>query len=284
MRGRFTALAIGLILIVGLLALVGWLRSAPPAFDGKVLRWGGDASGGAPYIIERESTQSPTGFEGELADYLAGRLGVTARFEQKNWDMLPQDLARGDIDVVLNGYEWSAEREHKMASTIPYFVYRLQLIVAADSPLRDWDDLRRARSGKRLKVGVLRDSAAHRYLEKAYRADEVEVIALSIEGSTGLMGMVRNGKLDATVQDLVAAVYYVQQNHDFGDLRLAGAPIEPGYFVLYVRANDTELRQQLNDGIRAALKDGTLKRIYHKYGLWNKDQEGLAELAEHWPP
>jgi len=198
--------------------------------------------------------------------------------------MLPHDLARGDIDVVLNGYEWSPEREHEMASTIPYFVYRLQLIVAPDSPIRDWDDLRRARSGRRLKVGVLRDSAAQRYLEKAYGTEEIEIVALSIEGSTGLMGMVRNGKLDATVQDNVAALYYVQQKHEYGDLRLVGAPIEPGYFVLYVRPNDQELRQRLNEGIRAALEDGTLKRIYDQYGLWNKDQEGLAKVAEHWPP
>jgi polar amino acid transport system substrate-binding protein len=283
-RARFTALWAGMILVAGLLLWAGWPRSSPPAFDGQVLRWGGDASGGAPYIIERGPHQPPTGFEAELAEYLADRLGVSAHFEQKNWDMLPHDLARGDIDVVLNGYEWSAEREREMTSTLPYFIYRLQLIVAPASPIRDWDDLLHMRSGKRLKVGVLRNSTAHRYLEKAYRAEDVEIIALSIEGSTGLMGMVRNGKLDATVQDNVAALYYVQQKHEYGDLRLAGAPIEPGYFVLYVRPNDTELRQRLNDGIRAALKDGTLKRIYDKYGLWNKDQEELTELAEHWPP
>ncbi len=284
MRGRFTVLCVGMILIAGLLLLAGWRQLPPPTFDGRVLHWGGDASGGAPYIIERGSDRPPTGFEAELAEYLAHRLGVSARFEQKNWDMLPHDLAHGDIDVVLNGYEWSPEREREMASTIPYFVYRLQLIVAPGSPLHDWDDLHRARSGKRLKVGVLRDSAAQRYLEKAYSTEEVQIVALSIEGSTGLMGMVRNGKLDATVQDNVAALYYVQQKHEYGDLRLVGAPIEPGYFVLYVRRNDTELRQHLNDEIRTALEDGTLKRIYDNYGLWNKDQEGLAKLAEHWPP
>ena len=46
--------------------------------------------------------------------------------------MLPRDLARRH-HVVLNGYEWSPEREGEMASTIPYYVYRLQLIVAPDS-------------------------------------------------------------------------------------------------------------------------------------------------------
>jgi polar amino acid transport system substrate-binding protein len=269
-RGRAAMLWLGAIVVAGLLGSLLWRRLSPPSFDGQVLRWGGDASGGAPYIIERGPDWPPSGFEGELAEYLARQLGVSARFVQKDWDMLPSDLARGDIDVILNGYEWSPDRERKMASTIPYYVYRLQLIVAPDSPISDWDDLRRARSG--------------RYLEKAYTVGDIQIVALSVEGSTGLMNMVRNGKLDATVQDNLAALYYVKQKHEFGDLRLVGPAIEPGYFVLYVRPNDVELRQHLNEAIRTALSDGTLRRTCDKYGLWNEDQQGLEQAAENWPP
>ena len=284
MRRRFAVLCFGALVAAGLLSVLLWRRLAPPSFDGQVLRWGGDASGGAPYIIERGPDWPPRGFEGELAEYLAGQLGVAARFVQKDWDMLPSDLGRGDIDVVLNGYEWSPDRERKMASTIPYYVYRLQIIVAPGSPIHDWDDLRRGRSGRQLKVGVLSDSAAHRYLEKAFTSRDVQIVALSVEGSTGLMNMVRNGKLDATVQDNLAALYYVKQKHEFGDLCLVGPAIEPGHFVLYVRPNDVELRQRLNKAIRTALSDGTLRRICDKYGLWNEDQQELEQAAESWPP
>ena len=40
--------------------------------------------------------------------------------------MLPQILDRGTIDVVLNGYEWSAEREQLWSSTVPYYIYKLR--------------------------------------------------------------------------------------------------------------------------------------------------------------
>lgn len=284
MRRRFAVLCFGALVAAGLLGSLLWRQIAPPSFDGRVLRWGGDASGGAPYIIERGPDRPPRGFEGELAEYLAGQLGVSARFVQKDWDMLPSDLARGDIDVILNGYEWAADRERKMASTIPYYVYRLQLIVAAGSAIHDWDDLRCSRSGRQLKVGVLRDSGAHRYLEKAYTSRDVQIVALNVEGSTGLMNMVRTGNLDATVQDNLAALYYVQQRREFSDLRIVGPAIAPGHFVLYVRSNDGELRQRLNETIRAAVRDGTLRRICDKYGLWNEDQQGLVKAAENWPP
>ncbi len=96
--------------------------------------------------------------------------------------------------------------------------------------------------------------------------------------------MVRDGKLDATVQDLPTALYYVKQKHGYEDLRMTGRANRAGLLRDLRAPNDLELRQRLNEAIRAALRDGSLRRIYDKYGLWNKDQEELAALAEHWPP
>ena len=56
------------------------------------LRWGGDANGGAPYLIDQGPGRAPTGFEAEFAAYLAAKLGLHDQFVQKDWDMLPQDL------------------------------------------------------------------------------------------------------------------------------------------------------------------------------------------------
>jgi polar amino acid transport system substrate-binding protein len=270
----------------GVLAgLLLWRQFAAPAFASKALRWGGDASGGAPYIIEQGQGQQPTGFESELAEYLAGRLGVRSEFVQKSWDHLQPDLLRGDVDVILNGYEWSPDRERVMASTIPYYLYRLQLLVRQDSPIQGWEDLRRARSGRRLRVGVLSDSAAHNYLKENFSEEDIDIFAPSEEGSTGVMGMVRDGRLDATVQDVPVVVYYVSQKHGYDDLRCAGKPIAPGYYVLYVRPKDNDLRERLNEAIRDARRDGTLKRIYDRYGLWDEDdQRELERVSANWPP
>ena len=42
---------------------------------------------------------------------------------------------------------------------MPYFAYRLRLIVHRDSKIAGWDDLRRRPGQKRQSVGVLRNSA-----------------------------------------------------------------------------------------------------------------------------
>ncbi len=237
-----------------------------------VLRWGGDQSGGGPFIFEGPDRKL-TGFEVDLAQYLAKELGVRPEFVQGPWDRLLDRLERGDIDIVLNGYEWSPERQELAASTVPYYVYKLQLLVRVDEEaIRSWEELR----GKR--VGVLRDSAAHRYLEKRF-GDAVDI--KPYEGVTDTMGLVQDGQLDATVQDLPVAIYY---GSSFPKLRRLGEPVEPGYYVIFLPHASGRLRERLNEALQKALADGTLRRIYAKYGLWNADQEQLGELAKNWPP
>jgi polar amino acid transport system substrate-binding protein len=250
---------------------------------GDTLRWGGDAGGGAPFIIESAGGGKP-GFEVELADYLANKLGLRSELVRKEWDMLPQDLKRGDIDIILNGYEWSPDRQREMLSTIPYYIFRLQLITRKDDDsIRGWDDLR-ARAGQRKKrIGVLSGSGGHRYVEKEF-GNGVEIEALGEEGTTGVMAKVQKGALDATVQDTPTATYYVGPGREFPGLQLTGPAVDPGYFVIYLRPSDTERCDRLNEALRQAIADGTLHRIYSKYGLWNGDQEDLLAEASHWPP
>src|SRR5262249_26971056 len=156
--------------------------------------------------------------------------------------------------LVLNGYEWSSEREQQMLSTIPYYVYRIQLVARRDDDsIRGWDDLRAASGRRQRRIGVLTASASQRYLERAFN-DDVEIVALDEEGTTGVMRSVVNGQLDATVQDTPTVRHYVGTGREFPELHTVGDAIEPGYFVMFVRRGDTELRDQLDGAIRDGLK------------------------------
>jgi polar amino acid transport system substrate-binding protein len=131
-------------------------------FAAVTLRWGGDSSGGGPYIYEGENGKL-VGFEVDLASYLGAKLGRESQFVYGDWGRLPYLLDRGTIDIVLNGYEWSKEREEKWTSTIPYYVYALQLLVrASDDRIGSAGDLVRRPGAPKLRVGVLSGSAAER--------------------------------------------------------------------------------------------------------------------------
>jgi polar amino acid transport system substrate-binding protein len=171
-----------------------------------------------------------------------------------------------------------------MLSTIPYYVYRIQLIARSDDDsIRGWEDLRAAPGRPRRKVGVLTASASHHYLEREF-GDDVDIVPLDEEGTTGVMRSVENRQLDATVQDTPTTRYYVGSGREFPNLHQVGDAIEPGYFVMFVGRNDTDLRDRLNLAIREGLKDGSFRRIYEAYGLWNPEQETLLTVADTWPP
>src|SRR5215203_3847857 len=193
------------------------------------LRWGGDDQGGGPYIYEGKDNKV-VGFEVDLAEFLAKEMGVRSELVTSEWEMLPQKLDRGGIDIVLNGYEWSKEREQSWASTIPYYIYKLQLMARKDdASIRSWDDLRAPQGQPRKRIGVLRDSAAERYVDQRFGE------AVDLKGYPeiiNVMKLVEEGRLDATVQDVPVSVFY---GRDFPGLHNVGSPVASGYYVALVR-------------------------------------------------
>src|SRR4051812_41347263 len=106
------------------------------------LVWGGDQEGGAPFVFPDPKDPSHLlGFEAELADMLAEELGVKAKFQQGQWDRVPQMLGN-QIDIALNGFERTPERMRDYLCSRPYYMYGLQLIARSDSPIHSWDELR----------------------------------------------------------------------------------------------------------------------------------------------
>ena len=251
--------------------------SPAAAQDGRPpLRWGMDETGGAPYVYDAQTK----GFEVELARYLADKLGRTSEPVSGDWSKLPELLRNGKLDIVLNGYEYS-EQFRDMAS-VPYYVYRLGLVVDHDSPIADWADLRAKPGEPPQTVLVLQGSAAQRYMEKRYGGDINLRMSDDVASSFDLVANRQNAR--ATVQDNPAVEYYVDTAGD-GRLKVVGSPRAPGFYVILTRPGDRELRRQINEAIRAGVVDGSLRRIYEKYGLWTADQDWLLHFATRdWPP
>ncbi len=176
-------------------------------------------------------------------DALAGRLGVAARPVQGNWDRLLQTLATGRVDVVCNGYELTDSRLEDYLATRPYFVYQLQLMGRRGSSLRSWDDFREPQAnGKPWRIGVLTNSVADRYAHEmaefyALKAGRATIEVARRDSVVDSFHEVQNGQLDATLQDDVAARYFLGQQQYQG-LRPVGPPQGGGYYTIYLNRKD----------------------------------------------
>jgi polar amino acid transport system substrate-binding protein len=262
------------------------LPSAALAEDPPPLRWGTDPTGGAPYVYKpKGGADAYIGFEVEFAEYLAKQLGRTSKMVDGTWKALPELLEKDrtsdkSIDIVLNGYELRKDLADKYGVTRPYYIYRLQLVVRKDNDdILGWTDLP-ARGGRPAKtVGVLGESVASQYTKKLVGEDNV----LESDDVANVMEEVKLGKrLVATVQDNPAAVHFTRE---MPELRTLDEGRQPSYYVIYLRKDDTALRDQIDAAIRDGLQDGSLKKIYERYGLWNEDQERLRYWSDQpWPP
>jgi polar amino acid transport system substrate-binding protein len=270
-----------LVVALGAIAVAAPASRAADVLDeiraGKKMLWGGDQEGGGPYIYPRDDRPTEvTGFEVELAARVAEYLKVEAEFTQGPWDKLPDMLRTDKVHVIINGYEFTPERVDVMDSSIPYYVYELQLLGRkSNASVASWDDLRKMPRGARLKIGTLTGSAADTYATK-FCGDTCEVIRY--DGSTDAMREVETGKIDATLQDTPIVSFYAPR---FPALRSIGDPVAHGYYVMYVRKGERPLVRALNEALVLMLRNGDLERIYRKYGVWNARQQDLTSIVDN---
>src|SRR4029077_1520366 len=124
---RASRLSFGLVSILLIAGQPAVLQAADHLQEIKtrgVLLWGADAEGGAPYVFpDPDKPEQLTGFEFDLAEALAAKLGVKAKMVQNQWDQLIPALDRGNFDIILNGLEITADNQQHLAISQPYFVY-----------------------------------------------------------------------------------------------------------------------------------------------------------------
>ncbi len=230
-----------------------------------VLRWGADAEGGAPYVFpDPRQPDRLIGFEYDLAEALAAKLGVRAVMVQNQWDQLIPALDRGNFDIILNGLELTPEHLQEVAMSRPYYAYAQQMVTRRDSPginsLADCD-------GK--PVGVLSGSASERLLRQQGRA-----LWKSYPGNVETFQDLKVRRLDAVLVDLPIAIYYAQPDPL---LQLSGAPFATGYYAIGVLKQDETLLSAINDALGQLIADHTLERIDRNYGIWDERQPLLKE-------
>jgi polar amino acid transport system substrate-binding protein len=237
------------------------------------LSFGADEEGGAPYFF-KDANDHRIGFEAELMEKVARSLGAEPDFQQGQWEYLLQVLGRGKFDAVVNGYELTTLRSRDFLATRPYYVYQLQLMALRDGPVRSWADFELPRpGGGPWRVGVMGMSAADSYAKKN-QGTNLEITLF--DGATNAMLAVKNGQIDATLQDFPAARHYIKTPEFRDALKLAGPPEGSGYYVIYTRKEDVALRDAIDREIGRLIDSGELEAIYRKYDIWNDAQRTLS--------
>ncbi len=230
------------------------------------LAWGGDLQGGAPYVFEDESGSGKIrGFEVEIADALARRLGVRARFAQNDWSNLVPALERGDFDIALNGLEDTPARRARILLSVPYFVYGETLAVRKGSKVSSLDEL----SGHR--VATMNQTVAHDILQ----ARPVSVVLY--EGQQEPYFDLAHGRVDGVLLDNVIADLY---GCPLPGVHCLPEDVARGVYVIGIRQDQPELKREIDRLLGAMIADGELRKILTRYKLWDARQDELPSRSQ----
>jgi polar amino acid transport system substrate-binding protein len=248
-------------------AAVPFLLAAEQPDTKRPLIWAADAEGGAPYIFKNpKNAQENVGFEVDLAAALAQALGRPIQFKQYEFSSLFSGLERGDFDFAMNGLEITPDRQRRVRFSKPYYRYKLQFVVRAGE--QRFTTLQECAGRADLVIGTLEDTAAQRLLDKLRIANKI------YPGQVEPYGDLALGRIDGVLLDLPIALCYAKNNPK---LQFAGEPFAPGFYAIAFRPTDAALVRQLDAALDRLWKNGELRRIYEKWGLWNNDQNGLWE-------
>jgi polar amino acid transport system substrate-binding protein len=233
------------------------------------LTWGADLQGGEPYLYEDPADHTHIiGFEAEIMEAIARRLGVRAKMAQYNWSNLVPSLERGDFDIILNGLEATKERQDRILLSVPYFTYAETLVVRRDSKFRYIFDL----VGKRVAT-----------LNQTYAQDILDLFKGSItpvlyEGNDEPYDDLQNQRVDGVLLDnIIAERYGCVPKHP--DIVCLPTDVERGVYVAGIRKTDRDLKEAIDGAITAMRADGELERILRKANLWDERQKGEAPGA-----
>lgn len=200
----------------------------------------------------RENGTDITGFDVEVAEEIAKKLGKKLVIEDMAFDSLIMALNSDKVDFVAAGMTATDERKTQVDFSTAYFKSKQMIIVKSDNAdITSPDDL----SGK--KVGVQLGTTGDLFVSGT---EGVEVIQFQ-SGTAAVMDL-KNGQVDAVVIDAEPAKKMIDGQ---SDLKLLEAPFVEEEYAIAVKKGDADLLKAINDTLEALKADGTYDKIYVKY-------------------
>jgi cystine transport system substrate-binding protein len=206
-----------------------------------------------PFSFHEDGSGDLAGYDVEIAQAVAKKLGVTARFEETQWDAIFAGLEAGRFDAISNQVSITPEREKDYLFSEPYTVSQGVVVTPeATTDISSFDDLAGKTTAQSLTSNwytLAQDSGA-----------KVE----SVEGWAQAVALVEQGRVDATINDELTWLDY-KATEGANGLKVA-ATTEDSSKQAFAFAKGSETLVSAVDGALDDLRDdGTLAKISDKY-------------------
>ena len=216
-------------------------------------------------IVAMEGTWAPwtyhdeddnlVGYDVEVAQNIAEKLGVEVEFIEGAWDGLLAGLDAGRYDIMVNGVGVTEERAEKYNFSTPYAYNKTAVIVRGDyDEISSMEDLK----GKKTANTISSTYAA--------QAEAYGGTVTGVDDLNQTIELLLSKRIDATLNAEVVFNDY-KKEHPEADVKIATYSDQVEEIAIPIRKGDdtVTLLEAVNDALDEMAKDGTLTELSEKY-------------------
>jgi polar amino acid transport system substrate-binding protein len=208
-----------------------------------------------------DESGNKVGFDIELMEEIAGRMGVEVEWVDMPFDSLIAAVQEGKIDVSISAFNYTEERDQTVDFSSAYYTSEDAFTVAQGfaGTIVEPEDV------AAYKVGVQNGTTQNDWLtdvlvadgalpeENLFRYDRVDQAMLDV----------KNGRIDVMMSDYIPAQALVKQ---LGGLEIVyHGVLSSGPVNVVVPNNDAELQQAINEVIEQLQNEGFIDELAVKY-------------------
>ena len=205
-----------------------------------------------PFTYHDESGKL-TGFDVEIAEEIASRLGVKAKFMETQWDAMFAGLDSKRFDMIANQVGINEERMGKYDFSEPYISSVAVLVTQkGNNDVKTFEDIDGLKSAQ---------SLTSNYAEIA-KSNGAELVG--VDGFNQAIELLNSKRVDVTINDNLSVLDFLKQKPD-ANIQIvdeAGDAAQSG--LMFNKGNET-LVEAVNEALNEMIEDGTYDKISDKW-------------------
>jgi polar amino acid transport system substrate-binding protein len=248
-----------------ILAVLLTLGSAVAAASTQSLRVGSDISY-APLEFYAPGSKRVEGFDYDLAQALAVKMGVSVAFQNHDFDGLIKSLNAGKYDLVISAMNDTRERARQV-DFVDYFLAGSGILVPAGNPHHVFNLASLCGMTVDLQRGTAQDAAISAQSKRCVAVGLHPIAVLSYATDDEALKQFLAGKSMAHISDYPVVSHLARTLGGGKAYFVVGRQFGVVPYGIAVSKKDATLRDRVQIALKAIIDDGTYDALLKKWGL-----------------
>ncbi len=222
-----------------------------------------------PFGLNNPQSGEVEGFDVDLGNYIADRLGVEAEFVEANSDNRIPLLVDGSIDLILSTMTITEERDQEIDFSEPYYVANGDILIPEGSEIAGIDDLN----------GTTVCTALGSTYQETIEEEAPDAELRLVDRYSECLELIQTGAIDAVSTDNVILTGMVIQDDT---LSLLGEDFTTEPYGVGIPDGDTEMKEFVDESVAAFIDDGSWQETYDEWVgqyLEEDQQQGPPDIT-----